>query len=36
MIDLPAQTVLIVGVGGAGAEAAKLCAARARRRPANI
>src|SRR5215472_15075073 len=27
MIDLPAQTVLIVGVGGAGAEAAKLCAA---------
>jgi phosphoglycerate dehydrogenase-like enzyme len=27
MVDLPAQTVLIVGVGGAGAEAAKLCAA---------
>jgi len=27
MIDLPAQTVLIVGVGGAGAEASKLCAA---------
>lgn len=27
MIDLPARTVLIVGVGGAGAEAAKLCAA---------
>jgi phosphoglycerate dehydrogenase-like enzyme len=27
MIDLPAQTVLIVGVGGAGVEAAKLCAA---------
>ena len=27
MIDLPSQTVLIVGVGGAGAEAAKLCAA---------
>ena len=27
MIDLPTQTVLIVGVGGAGAEAAKLCAA---------
>jgi phosphoglycerate dehydrogenase-like enzyme len=27
MIDLPAQTVLIIGVGGAGAEAAKLCAA---------
>src|ERR1700722_12225050 len=27
MIDLPAQTVLIVGVGGAGKEAAKLCAA---------
>jgi phosphoglycerate dehydrogenase-like enzyme len=27
MIDLPAQTVLIVGVGGAGTEAAKLCAA---------
>jgi phosphoglycerate dehydrogenase-like enzyme len=27
MIDLPAQRVLIVGVGGAGAEAAKLCAA---------
>src|SRR5215813_15554068 len=27
MIDLPAQTALIVGVGGAGAEAAKLCAA---------
>jgi len=27
MIDLPSKTVLIVGVGGAGAEAAKLCAA---------
>jgi len=27
MMDLPAMTVLIVGVGGAGAEAAKLCAA---------
>lgn len=27
MIDLPAKTALIVGVGGAGAEAAKLCAA---------
>ena len=27
MIDLPAQTVLIVGVGGAGSEASKLCAA---------
>ncbi len=27
MIDLPAQTALIVGVGGAGAEASKLCAA---------
>lgn len=27
MIDLPSQTVLIVGVGGAGTEAAKLCAA---------
>lgn len=27
MIDLPAQTVLIVGVGGAGTEASKLCAA---------
>ena len=27
MIDLPTQTALIVGVGGAGAEAAKLCAA---------
>ncbi len=27
MIDLPAQTVLIVGVGGAGGEAAKQCAA---------
>jgi D-arabinose 1-dehydrogenase-like Zn-dependent alcohol dehydrogenase len=27
MIDLPTKTVLIVGVGGAGAEAAKLCAA---------
>jgi phosphoglycerate dehydrogenase-like enzyme len=27
MIDLPAQTVLIVGVGGAGGEASKLCAA---------
>jgi phosphoglycerate dehydrogenase-like enzyme len=27
MIDLPEMTVLIVGVGGAGAEAAKLCAA---------
>jgi phosphoglycerate dehydrogenase-like enzyme len=27
MIDLPAQTVLIVGVGGAGGAAAKLCAA---------
>jgi phosphoglycerate dehydrogenase-like enzyme len=27
MMDLPAQTVLIVGVGGAGGEASKLCAA---------
>jgi phosphoglycerate dehydrogenase-like enzyme len=27
MIDLPSQTVLIVGVGGAGSEASKLCAA---------
>ncbi len=27
MIDLPTQTVLIVGVGGAGTETAKLCAA---------
>jgi phosphoglycerate dehydrogenase-like enzyme len=27
MINLPTQTVLIVGVGGAGTEAAKLCAA---------
>jgi phosphoglycerate dehydrogenase-like enzyme len=27
MIDLPSKTVLIVGVGGAGAEAGKLCAA---------
>src|SRR6266446_6090302 len=27
MIDLPEQTVLIVGVGGAGGEASKLCAA---------
>ena len=27
MIDLPSQTVLIVGVGGAGAETARLCAA---------
>ena len=27
MIDLPTQTVLIVGVGGAGGEASKLCAA---------
>jgi len=27
MIDLPGQTVLIVGVGGAGGEASKLCAA---------
>jgi phosphoglycerate dehydrogenase-like enzyme len=27
MIDLPATTALIVGVGGAGGEAAKLCAA---------
>ena len=27
MIDLPEQTVLIVGVGGAGGEAGKLCAA---------
>jgi phosphoglycerate dehydrogenase-like enzyme len=27
MIDLPTKTVLIVGVGGAGREAAKLCAA---------
>jgi phosphoglycerate dehydrogenase-like enzyme len=27
MIDLPAKTVLIVGVGGAGSEAAKQCAA---------
>src|SRR5215467_12755164 len=27
MIDLPTQTVLIVGVGGAGSEAAKLCGA---------
>jgi phosphoglycerate dehydrogenase-like enzyme len=27
MIHLPGQTVLIVGVGGAGSEAAKLCAA---------
>jgi phosphoglycerate dehydrogenase-like enzyme len=27
MIDLPTKTVLIVGVGGAGAEAGKLCAA---------
>jgi phosphoglycerate dehydrogenase-like enzyme len=27
MIDLPTQTVLIVGVGGAGSEASKLCAA---------
>jgi len=26
MIDLPSQTVLIVGVGGAGSEASKLCA----------
>ncbi len=27
MIDLPAQTVLIVGVGGAGSETSRLCAA---------
>ena len=27
MIDLPSQTVLIVGVGGAGGETSKLCAA---------
>jgi phosphoglycerate dehydrogenase-like enzyme len=27
MIDLPTQTVLIVGVGGAGSEASRLCAA---------
>jgi phosphoglycerate dehydrogenase-like enzyme len=27
MIDLPTKTVLIVGVGGAGSEASKLCAA---------
>src|SRR5215470_2142555 len=27
MIDLPTQTVLIVGVGGAGSEVSKLCAA---------
>ena len=27
MIDLPTQTVMIVGVGGAGSEASKLCAA---------
>ncbi len=27
MVDLPSQTVLIVGVGGAGSEASKLCAA---------
>src|SRR5262249_55927794 len=27
MIDLPQKTVLIVGVGGAGGEASKLCAA---------
>ena len=27
MIDLPSQTVLIVGVGGAGSETSKLCAA---------
>src|ERR1700751_1468721 len=27
MIDLPSQTVLIVGVGGAGSEASKQCAA---------
>src|SRR5882724_10829041 len=27
MVDLPTQTVLIVGVGGAGGEASKLCAA---------
>src|SRR5438270_11427325 len=27
MIDLPGKTVLIVGVGGAGGEASKLCAA---------
>src|SRR5580704_152075 len=27
MIDLPAQTVLIVGVGGAGGDPSKLCAA---------
>ena len=27
MMDLPALTVLIVGVGGAGAETGKLCAA---------
>jgi phosphoglycerate dehydrogenase-like enzyme len=27
MIDLPSQTALIVGVGGAGSEASKLCAA---------
>ena len=27
MVDLPTQTVLIVGVGGAGSEASKLCAA---------
>src|SRR6516165_3052990 len=27
MIDLPTMTVLIVGVGGAGSEASKLCAA---------
>ncbi len=27
MIDLPTQTVLIVGVGGAGSEASKQCAA---------
>src|SRR5690349_18757576 len=27
MIDLPSQTVLIVGVGGAGGEAGRLCAA---------
>ena len=27
MIDLPSQTVLIVGIGGAGSEASRLCAA---------
>ena len=31
MIDLPEQTVLIVGVGGAGGEASKLCGALAMR-----